>query len=157
MKITLLETGKTEASYLQKGMEEYRKRLKHYLPFSEVVVPALKNTRKISCEQQKEKEGELLIGQIKPTDDLILLDENGILFTSEEFARFMEQKMIAGTRSMVFAVGGPYGFSEKVHAMAKEKIALSKMTFSHQMVRLIFLEQLYRAMTIIKGEPYHHK
>jgi 23S rRNA (pseudouridine1915-N3)-methyltransferase len=157
MKITLLVVGKTEADYLLKGIAEYQKRLEHYISFSIQVIAALKNTKTLSELQQKQKEGELILGQLKPTDSLILLDENGKQYTSVGFASFIEKQTIAGVRSMVFVVGGPYGFSDAVYQRATGKISLSEMTFSHQMVRLIFVEQLYRAMTIIKGEPYHHQ
>jgi len=157
MKITLLVIGRTEADYLIKGIDIYQKRLEHYIPFSINVIPALKNTKTLSELQQKQKEGELLLAQIKPTDVLILLDENGKQFSSVAFASYLEKQMVAGTRSMVFVVGGPYGFSDEVYKKATGKISLSEMTFSHQMVRLIFVEQIYRAMTILKGEPYHHQ
>ena len=157
MKITLLVIGKTEADYLKKGIDVYLKRLEHYLPFSLEVIPALKNTKNLTEEQQKQKEGELILTQIKPGDYLVLLDENGKQFSSVKFAGYIEKMMIAGTRSMIFVIGGPYGFSEQVYQKANSKISLSEMTFSHQMVRLIFVEQVYRAMTILKGEPYHHQ
>lgn len=157
MKITLLVIGKTEADYLIKGINEYLKRLKHYVPFELNVIPALKNTKNLTEEQQKDKEGELLLAQIKPTDTIILLDENGKQFSSVKFSWYIEKYMIAGTRNLVFIVGGPYGFSNDVYNKSNGKISLSEMTFSHQMVRLIFVEQLYRAMTILKGEPYHHQ
>ena len=157
MKITLLVIGKTEADYLKKGIDIYLKRLVHYLPFSMVVIPALKNNKNLTEEQQKQKEGELILSQTKPGDQLILLDENGKQFSSVKFSRYLEKMMVAGTRSIVFVVGGPYGFSEQVYQKASGRISLSEMTFSHQMVRLIFVEQMYRAMTILKGEPYHHQ
>lgn len=157
VKITLLLIGKTEADYLRKGIEEYQNRLKHYLSFHIQVIPALKNTKNLSEQQQKQKEGNLIIEQLAGADQVILLDENGKSYHSLGFASFIERKMIAGTRSMVFVVGGPYGFSDEVMQKAQGKLSLSKMTFSHQMVRLIFAEQLYRAMTIIRGEPYHHQ
>lgn len=157
MKITLLVIGKTEADYLIKGIEIYQKRLEHYISFALNVIPALKNTKTLSEFQQKQKEGELLLAQLKPTDILVLLDENGKQFSSVGFASYLEKQMVGGTRSMVFVVGGPYGFSDDVYQKATGKISLSEMTFSHQMVRLIFVEQLYRAMTILKGEPYHHQ
>lgn len=157
MKISLLVIGKTEADYLKKGIDIYLKRLKHYVPFSMDLIPALKNTKNLTEEQQKQKEGELILSQIKPGEILILLDEKGKQYSSVKFARYMEKMMIAGTRSIVFVVGGPYGFSEQVYQKANNKISLSDMTFSHQMVRLIFVEQIYRAMTILKGEPYHHE
>lgn len=156
MKITLLVIGKTEADYLKKGIEVYLKRLSHYISFTMNVIPALKNTKNLTEEQQKQKEGELILTNTKPGDYIVLLDENGKQFTSVKFARYLEKMMVAGTRSIIFVVGGPYGFSEQVYSKANGKISLSDMTFSHQMVRLIFVEQVYRAMTILKGEPYHH-
>lgn len=157
MKVTLLCIGKTEEDYLKKGIDIYIKRLKHYLRFSMEVIPAMKNTKNISEDVQKEKEGELILAKLLPTDHVVLLDENGAEFSSEEFSSQIEKKMVSGLRNLVFVIGGPYGFSDKVYQRSNEKAALSQMTFSHQMVRLIFVEQLYRAMTIIKGEPYHHK
>lgn len=157
MKITLLVIGKTEADYLIKGIDIYLKRLIHYLPFTMEVIPALKNTKSLTEEQQKQKEGELILNQTKTADFIVLLDENGKQYSSVNFAQYLEKMMVAGTRSMVFVVGGPYGFSEQVYQKANGKISLSDMTFSHQMVRLIFVEQVYRAMTILKGEPYHHQ
>lgn len=156
MKATLLVIGKTDKDFVKKGIDEYQKRLVHYLPFEFKIIPDLKNTKNLSENQQKQKEGELILEKLKPTDTLILLDENGKEFSSVGFSKFMEQKMISGTRNLVFVIGGPYGFSEEVYKKAQGKISLSKMTFSHQMIRMIFIEQLYRAMTIIKGEPYHH-
>lgn len=157
MKIKLVVVGKTDLSYLQEGIQVYHKRIPHYLPFDYVIIPDLKNTRKLSEEQQKEKEGELILGQIKPADELILLDERGQNFRSTEFARFLEKKTLGGVKTLVFVIGGPYGFSQEVYQKASGKVSLSKMTFSHQLIRLIFSEQLYRALTIIKGEPYHHE
>jgi 23S rRNA (pseudouridine1915-N3)-methyltransferase len=157
MKITLLVVGKTEADYLKKGIDLYVKRLSYYLPFSMEVIAALKNSKNLSEAQQKQREGELIVSLIKPGDQLILLDENGKHFSSVGFAGYLEKFMLAGTRNLVFAVGGPYGFSEMVYDKATARLSLSEMTFSHQMVRLIFVEQLYRAMTILKGEPYHHQ
>ncbi len=157
MKITLILIGKTDSNYLQKGIDIYVDRLKHYIPFTHTLIPALKSTKKMSIEQQKQKEGELIIAKIKTSDFVVLLDENGKKYSSEDFASFVEKKMIAGIRSMVFVVGGPYGFSNEVYQKCDAKVSLSDMTFSHQMVRLIFVEQLYRAMTIINGEPYHHQ
>ncbi|MDQ2179282.1 23S rRNA (pseudouridine(1915)-N(3))-methyltransferase RlmH [Marinifilum sp. D714] len=156
MKATLLVIGKTDKDFVKKGIDEYQKRLVHYLPFEFKIIPDLKNTKNLSENQQKQKEGELILEKLKPTDTLILLDENGKEFSSVGFSKFMEQKMISGTRNLVFVIGGPYGFSEEVYKKAQGKVSLSKMTFSHQMIRMIFTEQLYRAMTIIKGEPYHH-
>jgi len=157
MKVKLIVIGKTDQQYLQNGIEVYQKRLVHYLPFEYIVIPDIKNTRTLSEEQQKEKEGDLILAQLKPGDELILLDEKGKEFRSVEFARFLEKKMLAGVKNLVFVIGGPYGFSSKVYEAAIGKISLSKMTFSHQMVRMIFSEQLYRALSILKGEPYHHE
>jgi 23S rRNA (pseudouridine1915-N3)-methyltransferase len=157
MKITLILNGKTEDDYLIKGFSAYEQRLKHYLSMETVVIPALKNTKALSIEQQKQKEGELILKQIQSSDKLILLDENGKEYDSVGFSGLLQQQMNSGIKNLVFVVGGPYGFSEDVFKRANAKIALSKMTFSHQMVRLFFIEQLYRAMTILKNEPYHHQ
>jgi 23S rRNA (pseudouridine1915-N3)-methyltransferase len=157
MKVTLLEIGKTEADYLKKGIDIYLKRIAHYISFNELVIPSLKKAGNLSEAQQKQKEGELIINLLNPTDELILLDEKGEQFPSVAFAKFIEKKMVEGNRNIVFAIGGPYGFSPEVYARSRSKISLSEMTFSHQMVRLIFVEQFYRAMTILKGEPYHHQ
>lgn len=157
MKIKLLLIGKTDLDYLKKGLDEYAQRLKHYLPFEIFIIPDIKNTKNLSEVQQKQKEGELIINQLNPGDYIILLDEKGKEYNSVDFSEFVEKQMISGLRNMIFIVGGPYGFSDEVYQLCNSKISLSKMTFSHQMVRLIFTEQLYRAMTIIKGEPYHHK
>jgi len=157
MKINLLLIGKTDDDYLKKGIEKYLKRLKHYIRVNIHVIPDLKNTRKLTAEQQKQKEGEQILAKVANGDHLILLDEKGKEFNSEQFAKHIEKKMITGTRCIVLVVGGPYGFSDEIYKRCNEKISLSQMTFSHQMVRLIFAEQLYRAMTIIKGEPYHHQ
>lgn len=156
MKITLLVIGKTDKDFVKKGIEEYQKRLVHYLPFELKIIPDLKNTKNLSENQQKQKEGELILDKIKSSDTLILLDENGKEFSSVDFSKYVEQKMIGGIKNLVFVIGGPYGFSDEVYKKAQGKISLSKMTYSHQMIRMIFIEQLYRAMTIIKGEPYHH-
>jgi len=157
MKICLLVIGKTDESYLQKGIEIYLKRIPHYVSFEFKTIPDLKNSKNLSEDQQKEKEGELILQQINTSDELLLLDERGQENSSVEFARFLERKMISGIKRIVFVIGGPYGFSANVYARANGKLCLSRMTFSHQMVRMIFLEQLYRAMTILKGEPYHHQ
>lgn len=156
MKISLIYIGKTDQEYLKKGITIYLDRLKHYIPFNMIEIPDIKNSKNLSVEQQKQKEGELILQKIVPTDDVVLLDENGKHFTSVEFSSLIEKKMVMSTQNLVFIIGGPYGFSQDVYSRANSKFALSKMTFSHQMVRLIFVEQLYRAMTIIKGEPYHH-
>jgi 23S rRNA (pseudouridine1915-N3)-methyltransferase len=157
MKVTLIEVGKTESDYLKTGIDIYLKRIAHYVPIKEVVIPALRNTSKLSEEQQKQKEGSSILSLLQSTDELILLDERGEMFSSVAFARFVEKKMVSGSRNLVFLIGGPYGFSEEVYARANGKVSLSAMTFSHQMVRLLFVEQFYRAMTILKGEPYHHE
>lgn len=157
MKITLILNGKTEEDYIAKGIAMYEQRLKHYIPFETIVIPALKNTKALSVDQQKHKEGELILKNIQPSDRLILLDENGKEFNSIGFANFVQQQMNSGIKNVVFVVGGPYGFTEEVHKKAYAKLSLSKMTFSHQMVRLFFVEQLYRAMTILRNEPYHHQ
>ncbi len=156
MKITLILNGKTEDDYIIKGFSIYEQRLKHYISFETIVIPALKNTKGISVEQQKQKEGDLILKTIQSSDRLILLDENGKEYNSVRFSEFIQQQMNSGIKNVVFVVGGPYGFSEEIVKRANGKISLSKMTFSHQMVRLFFLEQLYRAFTILKNEPYHH-
>ncbi len=157
MKTSLLVVGKTIDKQLVKLEEEYQNRLRHYLTFSMQVVPELKGTKHLSKGEQLEREADLLLRQIEPGDEVVLLDEKGQERTSVEFAGFLEQKLLASTRRLVFVVGGPYGFSERVYRRANGLMSLSRMTFSHQMVRVIFLEQLYRAMTIIRGEPYHHE
>ncbi|MDP4184939.1 MAG: 23S rRNA (pseudouridine(1915)-N(3))-methyltransferase RlmH [Bacteroidota bacterium] len=157
MKVILLVIGKTDDDYLNKGISIYLKRIEHYLPFELKVIPELKNTKNISEAVQKTKEGELLLESIQSGDHLLLLDEGGKEFTSKGYADFLQKKMLTGIKNLVFVIGGPYGFSDAVYARANGKMSLSKMTFSHQMVRLIFVEQLYRALTIIKGEPYHHE
>lgn len=157
MKIKLLLIGKTDSDILSKGVNDYVKRLKHYIPFEMSIIPDLKNTKNLSESQQKQKEGELILNILKPGDFVVLLDEKGKEYTSVEFSRFIEKQMISGLKNLIFVVGGPYGFSDEVYKKCNLKISLSRMTFSHQMVRLIFTEQLYRAMTIIKGEPYHHQ
>ena len=156
MKITLLVVGKTTDSHIQALLQDYQKRLGHYIPFSLTVIPELKNTKSLTSEQQKQAEGELILRNMTATTDMILLDERGKEFRSVEFADYVQKKMSSG-RDLVFVVGGPYGFSEAVYQRANGQISLSQMTFSHQMVRLFFVEQIYRAMTILRGEPYHHE
>lgn len=156
MKVTLLVVGKTTDSHIEALIQEYQKRLSHYLPFTLQVIPELKNTKALTSEQQKQAEGDLILRTITPATDLILLDEHGKEYRSIEFADYIQKRMSSG-RDVVFVVGGPYGFSEAVYQRANGKISLSKMTFSHQMVRLFFVEQIYRAMTILRGEPYHHE
>lgn len=156
MKITLLVVGKTTDTHIETLIQEYQKRLTHYLTFALQVIPELKNTKALTSEQQKQAEGEMILKAVTSSADLILLDEHGKEFRSIEFADYVQKRMSSG-RDVVFVVGGPYGFSEAVYQRANGKISLSKMTFSHQMVRLFFVEQLYRAMTILKSEPYHHE
>uniref|UniRef100_UPI00404ACE36 23S rRNA (pseudouridine(1915)-N(3))-methyltransferase RlmH n=1 Tax=Flavobacterium sp. TaxID=239 RepID=UPI00404ACE36 len=157
MNIKLIAIGKTDNESLKNLITAYQKRLSFYISFDFECIPDLKNAKNLSEKQQKEKEGELILSKINPTDYLILLDENGKSFTSENYSDFLQKKMNAGIKTLVFVIGGPYGFSESVYAKSSEKIALSKMTFSHQMIRLFFIEQTYRAMTILKNEPYHHR
>jgi 23S rRNA (pseudouridine1915-N3)-methyltransferase len=156
MKITLLTIGKTEDKYLIEGIDIYLKRLKHYIPFRILEIPELKNTKSLSQEQQKTKEAELIFKNIQSTDHVVLLDENGKELSSRGFSVYLNKRMVSGLQNMVFIIGGPYGFSDEVYERSNEKISLSKMTLSHQMIRLFFAEQLYRACTILKGEPYHH-
>ena len=156
MKITLLVIGKTDAAYLTEGIGEYLKRLNHYIPFELEVIPDIRNKKNMTPELQKIQEGELILAKLQPGRELHLFDENGSTFSSREFSKFIERKMLAGIKELVFVIGGPYGFSEKVYKNAASKISLSKMTFSHQMARLVCVEQFYRAFTILKGEPYHH-
>ena len=157
MKINLLTVGKTTNPQMIKLQDEYQNRLKFYIPFESIVIPELKNTKKLSIPEQKEKEADMILKQLDNADDLVLLDDKGKQLTSVGFSEFIQKKMNAGNKRTVFVVGGPYGFSQRVYDRANGLLSLSTMTFSHQMVRLIFLEQLYRAMTIIKGEPYHHE
>jgi 23S rRNA (pseudouridine1915-N3)-methyltransferase len=157
MKIQLLLIGKTNQNFVKTGMEEFCARLKHYLPFETEVIPDIKNTKKISFDQIKEREGEMILKYLQPDDFVVLLDERGKEFTSLEFAAYIEKKTFVISKRLLFVIGGPYGFSNKVYDAANEKIALSRMTFSHQLVRLIFVEQLYRTMTILSKEPYHHE
>lgn len=156
MKICLLVIGKTDAAYIRAGIEEYEKRLTRYISYEMKVLPDVKNSKNMSEELQKEKEGDMLLEQFQTTDCVVLLDENGKQYSSVGFSDFLAQKMLNGIKRLVFVIGGPYGFAEKIYQRGNEKMSLSKMTFSHQMVRMIFAEQLYRGMTIIKGEPYHH-
>lgn len=157
MKITLLTVGKTDKKWVKDGIDIYVSRLKHYITFSIVEIPELKNVSSLTKEQIKTKEGELILKNLRPEDELILLDEHGKEFTSVEWARNLENRITCVGKDIVFAVGGAYGFSDAVYKRAGSKISLSKMTFSHQMVRAIFVEQLYRAFTIMRGEPYHHE
>ncbi len=156
MKTILILVGKTTDKHFQAGISDYADRITHYMPFDIVTIPELKNTKSLSEEQQKTMESELILKQLQPSDTLVLLDEHGKELRSIELAKWLEQKQQTARR-LVFVIGGPYGFSEAVYNRANEKLSLSKLTFSHQMVRLVFTEQIYRACTIIKGEPYHHE
>jgi len=157
MKIILLTVGKTTDLHLIKLQEEYQNRLKFYISFEHIVIPELKNTKNLSINEQVEKEADLILKNIDATDEIVLLDEKGRQFSSVGFSDYIAKKMLSSIKRTVFVVGGPYGFSERVYKRANGTISLSSMTFSHQMIRLIFVEQLYRAMTILKGEPYHHE
>ena len=156
MKTTLILTGRTVGRQFQELIDDYAGRITHYMPFGIVVIPELKQTKNLSEQQQKQKEGELILRQLQPSDTVVLLDEHGQERRSVDFAKWLSQKQ-QNSRHLVFVIGGPYGFSEDVYSRANEKISLSRMTFSHQMVRTIFTEQLYRACTIQRGEPYHHE
>ncbi|MES5136110.1 23S rRNA (pseudouridine(1915)-N(3))-methyltransferase RlmH [Prevotella amnii] len=156
MKTILIVVGKTGNKIFQTGIDDYTNRIGHYMPFSIITIPELKNTKNLTIDLQKKKEGELILKEIQPTDTIILLDEKGKELRSTEYAKWLKQKQSI-SRRLIFIIGGPYGFSKEIYERANEKISLSKMTFSHQMVRLIFVEQLYRACTILKGEPYHHE
>lgn len=157
MTIKLLVIGKTDSNPLQQLITEYENRLRHYIKFKLEPIPDIKNAKNLSESQQKEKEGEAILKRLGATDILILLDENGKQYTSVEFSQYLQKKMNAGTKQLVFAVGGAYGFSDMVYKKAQGQLGLSKMTFSHQMVRLFTVEQIYRAFTILKNEPYHHR
>jgi 23S rRNA (pseudouridine1915-N3)-methyltransferase len=156
MKITLLLTGKTEIDYIQKGAEDYIKRIKRYISFEVVSIPDIKNAKNLTIEQYKQKEAENQAKYLQNADLIILLDEFGKEYTSVEFARYIESKMQASIKNMVFVVGGAYGFAVEIKKMSHHSISLSQLTFPHQLVRLLFLEQLYRAFTIIRNEKYHH-
>ena len=157
LKITFLVVGRTVDKHLSALIDVYAQRLGHYVPFDMLVVPELKNTKSLTEAQQKEREGEMLLRQLRPDDFVVLRDEGGRTCRSVDFAAYLEHKQHTVPRRLVFVVGGPYGFSSAVYAAAREKLSLSSMTFSHQMVRLLFVEQLYRAFTILRGEPYHHE
>ena len=156
MKAVLLTIGKTDINAIATEINTYIKRISHYLPFSMECIPDIKKVKNISESIQKQKEGEFILSRLQPTDYVVLLDEGGMLLRSVEFAHYLEKKQNSIAKRIIFVIGGPYGFSEMVKSRANEKISLSKMTFTHQMVRLIFVEQLYRAMTILNNEPYHH-
>ena len=157
MKITLLTVGKTDVKWVKEGLDLYVSRLVHYVPFQVREIPELKNVSALSREQVKAREGALVLKALRPTDEVVLLDEGGREFRSTDFAGWLEERVSRGTRDLVFVIGGAYGFSPEVYSRADSKLSLSKMTFSHQMVRTIFAEQLYRAFTILRGEPYHHE
>jgi 23S rRNA (pseudouridine1915-N3)-methyltransferase len=157
MNIKLLAIGKTDNKALQSLMDDYQKRLSHYIKFDLEIIPDIKNVKNLSEAQQKEKEGELILAKLTPTDQLILLDENGKSYSSVSFSGELQKKMNSGVKTLVYVIGGPYGFSDAVYSKAHGKVSLSGMTFSHQMVRLFFIEQLYRAFTILRNEPYHHQ
>ena len=157
MKIKLLAIGKTDDKNLIQLIDNYQKRLQHYIKFELDIIPDIKNVKHLSEKQQKEKEGDLILGKLQPTDQLVLLDDKGKMFTSIEFSSYLQKKMNSGIKQLVFVIGGPYGFSEAVYKKSQGKVSLSKMTFSHQMIRLFMVEQLYRGFTILKNEPYHHE
>ncbi len=157
MNIKLIAIGKTDDKNLQSLINDYSKRLSFYIKFDLEIIADIKNVKNLSENQQKEKEGELILSKITATDQLILLDENGKTFSSIKFSEELQKKMNSGIKTLIFVIGGPYGFSENVYAKSNGKISLSQMTFSHQMVRLFFIEQLYRGFTILKNEPYHHQ
>lgn len=156
MTIKLIAIGKTDNKQLQALIDEYQKRLGYYVKFDFEIVPDLKNTKNLTEDQQKKKEGELILNQLKPSDVLILLDENGKQMNSVSFANYLQKHMNSGIKQLVFVIGGPYGFCKEVYHKANGMLSLSQMTFSHQMVRLFFIEQLYRGFTILRNEPYHH-
>ncbi|HKJ79475.1 MAG TPA: 23S rRNA (pseudouridine(1915)-N(3))-methyltransferase RlmH [Prolixibacteraceae bacterium] len=156
MKVTLLVVGKTDESYLKEGIDQYTRRLKHYVNFQVEVIADIKRRKNITEKIQQQKEGEAILAKMGAGKEMHLFDEKGKMFTSREFAGFLQEKMLKGIKELVLVIGGPYGFSDEVHQKAASKIALSRMTFSHQMARLLCVEQLYRAFTILNGEPYHH-
>lgn len=156
MKIVLLAIGKTSEAYLKEGIDKFTKRLGHYIPFELRIIQDVKTSRGISSEKQKQMEGELILNNISSGDHVVLLDERGKQLTSREFANYLDRKMSIVPKNLYFIIGGPYGFSKEVYERANELISLSSMTFSHEMVRLFMTEQIYRAMTILRGEPYHH-
>ena len=156
MKITLIAVGKTEDKYLIEGIDKYLNRLKHYINFNVLIIPDIKNTKNLTEAQQKSKEAELIAKQINPTDVIILLDEKGKKHSSVSFANYLNKQMIGSVQHLIFIIGGPYGFDETLYKRANTSISLSDMTFSHQIMRLFFVEQLYRAFSILKNEPYHH-
>ena len=157
MKILLLVIGKTDEEYVFDGIEKYKNRLKHYINFEYEEIPDLKNRKILSRDQQKKRESDIIFSRLKMDDKVVLLDEKGVSFRSVEFSKYLQKKMNSGIKRLVFIVGGPYGFDKSIYDKHQDKLSLSRMTFSHQMVRLFFCEQLYRVMTILKNEPYHHE
>lgn len=157
MKIELAVIGKTSIGYLKQGIDEYIKRLKHYVPFEIKYIDDIKNTKNISEDQQKRTEGAKILSLLDKSDFVVLLDEHGKEYTSIQYSSYIQKRMLSGAKKVVFVIGGPYGFSQEVYERANDKISFSKMTFNHEMIRLIFTEQLYRAYTIINHEPYHHE
>lgn len=157
MKIELAVIGKTSIGYLKQGIDEYIKRLKHYVPFEIKYIDDIKNTKNISEDQQKRTEGAKILSLLDKSDLVVLLDEHGKEYTSMQYSSYIQKRMLSGAKKVVFVIGGPYGFSQEVYDRANDKISFSKMTFNHEMIRLIFTEQLYRAYTIINHEPYHHE
>lgn len=157
MKIKLIQVGKTDEKWLVNGTEIFSKRLSHYLPYETITIPALKNNRNMNSIQQKQAEAQSILKQIQPDDFVVLLDERGKIFRSVEFADYLQKKMNSGLRTLTFVIGGPFGFAPEIYSRANGQLALSAMTFSHQMIRLFFTEQIYRAMTILKNEPYHNE
>ena len=157
MKILLLVIGKTDENYIFSGLEKYKNRLKHYINFEYEEIPDLKNRKILSRNQQKKRESDMIFSRLKMDDKVVLLDEKGVSFRSVEFSKYLQKKMNSGIKRLVFIVGGPYGFDKSIYDKHQDKLSLSRMTFSHQMVRLFFCEQLYRVMTILKNEPYHHE
>lgn len=157
MTIKLIAIGKTDSNALLQLIGAYEKRLNHYVKFELEIIPDIKNSKNLSETQQKDKEGELILKKINATDVLVLLDENGKQYSSIDFSNYLQKKMNSGIKQLVFVIGGPYGFGDSVYQKAQGMLSLSKMTFSHQMVRLFVVEQIYRAFTILKNEPYHHK
>lgn len=157
MKIKLIYTGKTGKSFLIEGEKEYLSRLKHYIKVDVIELPDIKKAHKLSEEEVKKKEAEQVLSKLEAQDQIVLLDDKGKQFSSVEFSKFLQKKMNSGIHSLCFIIGGPYGFDQKIYDLPHTKLSLSKMTFSHQMIRILFLEQVYRGLTILKGEPYHHE
>jgi len=157
MEVILITVGQTSTEYIREGIEEYMKRLKRYISFSIISLPDIKNTKSITERAQKELEGANILSKLNTSDFVVLLDERGKEYTSMEFSEYMQRQMLSGRKRLVFVIGGPYGFSEELYSRANGKLSLSRMTFNHEMVRLFFIEQIYRSQTILRGEPYHHQ